>query len=236
MEKKKKIVKNTKIAKPKKEAKEKAPVFSTKLPVRNSLGKTVGEFSLDEKLFTGFVNMKLLYQMINMYLANLRQGNSSTKNRSEVRGGGKKPWKQKGTGRARVGSIRNPVWRGGGVAFGPKPRNYGYDVPKKMKKIALLSSLNLKLKDNCIVLYDEIKLEQPKTKYFAEVVKALKLERKPLFVIDTDENKLVLPSRNIPYLAMKNYKDINAYDVMKSDEIVLSSKTISLLQEEFKKI
>lgn len=238
MEKKKKITKKIKKVLPKKEktAKPKAEVFSSKIPMLNSSGKSVGIFELDEKLFNGFVNKELLYQAINMYQANLRQGNASTKNRSEVRGGGKKPWRQKGTGRARVGSIRNPIWKGGGVVFGPRPKEYGYDIPKKMKKIALLSSLNAKLRNNEIVLVDEIKLEKPKTKLFVNIMKALKITNKPLFIIDSSEDNLRISSGNIPNLKMKNFKDINAYDVLKSNEIVLSKKVITLLQEDLRKI
>lgn len=160
----------------KKEKKVKEAKKITSVTIFNLKGKEVEKFELDRELFAGEVNKGVLYQFIRMYNANQRGGNASTKTRGDVSGGGKKPWRQKGTGRARAGSNRSPLWRGGGKVFGPHPRDFHYDIPKKIKKVALLASLNSKLIDEKLIGIDAITLAEPKTKQFQAIVDALKLE------------------------------------------------------------
>ena len=148
---------------------------STTIPLLNQKGDKLSDLPLDEKVFDGEVNKVLLHQVIRMYQANLRQGTHATKTRGEVSGGGKKPWRQKGTGRARAGSIRSPLWRHGGTVFGPQPRDYSYTLPQRMKKSALRSSLNPKVMDGAVVLVDKLGAEKPKTKEFAALLEALKI-------------------------------------------------------------
>ena len=154
------------------------------IEIYNIKGKSVGKIELDKDIFNGKVNEPILHQVIRMYEANQRQGTASTKTRSEVSGGGRKPWKQKGTGRARAGTIRSPLWRGGGIVFGPHPRDYSYQVPKSVKRLALISSLNAKLNDKNMIVIDEIKLDKAKTKEIAAALRNLKAEKKPLLVLE----------------------------------------------------
>lgn len=190
-------------------------------------GKKIDKFKLNPDVFNARIHGPLLHQVLVMYSANQRQAISSTKTRAEVRGGGKKPWRQKGTGRARAGSIRSPLWRGGGVTFGPKPRDYGYSLPQKMKKIALMSSLSVKTKDNEImVLEKDPELTQPKTKEMAKVLLALKTHnKKVLFVCSKRDKNLMLSCRNIKNLCLKLYDDFNSYDVLSNSKVLFSRDT-----------
>lgn len=204
------------------------------IPVFNSKGKEVGKFDLDKELFTGEVNKGVLYQFVRMYNANQRRGTASTKTRGDVSGGGKKPWRQKGTGRARAGSSRSPLWRGGGKVFGPHPRDFHYDIPKKIKKLALLASLNSKALDEKWIGIDAIELAGPKTKHFQAIVDALKLEGKSLFILDTVDEKTKRASRNIQGVTLRNYKDFNPVDVIKCRTVVMSRVALEKIPERFK--
>jgi large subunit ribosomal protein L4 len=199
------------------------------IEIYNIKGKSVGKIELDKEIFNGEVNEPVLYQVIKMYEANQRQGTASTKTRSDVRGGGKKPWKQKGTGRARAGTIRSPLWRGGGIVFGPHPRDYSYQVPKSVKRLALISSLNAKLNDKNLIVIDEIKLEKPKTKEFAAVLRNIKAEKKPLLVLEEKNEVVVRASRNMANLLLRDYKSLNAYEVLKQQKLVLTQKALAAL-------
>jgi large subunit ribosomal protein L4 len=204
------------------------------VPIFNSKGKEVGKFELDKELFTGEVNKGALYQFVRMYNANQRRGTASTKTRGDVSGGGKKPFRQKGTGRARAGSTRSPLWRGGGKVFGPHPRDFHYDIPKKVKKVALLASLNSKVVDEKLIGIDAIELAEPKTKQFQAIVNALKLEGRSLFVLDAIDEKVKRASRNIADVTLKNYKDFNPVDVIHCNTLVMSKVALEKIPERLK--
>lgn len=212
----------------------KAEIKIGSIPVYNSKGKEVAKFELDKELFTGEVNKGALYQFLRMYNANQRRGTASTKTRGDVSGGGKKPWRQKGTGRARAGSSRSPLWRGGGKIFGPHPRDFHYDIPKKIKKLALLSSLNSKILDEKLVGIDSLDLAEAKTKQFQAIVDALKLKGKSLFVLDTVDDKIKRASRNIQQVSLKNYKDFNTMDVLSCETVVMSKSALEKIPERLK--
>ncbi len=196
------------------------------VPIYNIKGQSIGKMSLDKDIFNGEVNEAILYQAIKMYEANLRQGTASTKTRSDVSGGGKKPWKQKGTGRARAGTIRSPLWRGGGIIFGPHPRDYSYSIPKKIKRLALISSLNDKLNNNELIVLEDIKISKPKTKEFVSILRNLKADDKPLLVLDDKDETIIRASRNIPRLLLRDYKTLNAYEVLKQHKLILTQKAL----------
>jgi large subunit ribosomal protein L4 len=192
-------------------------------------GKVAGKISLDQSYFNGKINKPLLQQAVLMYLANRRCGCASTKTRDEVRGGGRKPWRQKGTGRARTGSIRNPIWRGGGVVFGPHPRKYGYSPPKNIKSLALQHSLNSKIKDNELVVVDKISLASPKAKEFILFLTAIKAKDRPLVVIEKHSPDILRGSRNIPGVTVKPFNNINAHDVLRHKKVVFSKQALENL-------
>lgn len=204
------------------------------ITVYNMKGKQVETVTLDKGLFDGAINKEVLYQAVVMYNANKRQGTASTKSRGEVSGGGKKPFRQKGTGRARAGSTRSPLWRHGGTIFGPLPRDYHYDIPKKVKRLAFLSSINSKLIENKIIGIDALKLDSSKTKIFIELLKALKLKNKTLIVLDTIDKNIKLSSRNIPTVVLRNHRDFNTMDVLNSDIVLMSKISLEKLSERFK--
>lgn len=199
------------------------------IEVYNIKGQPVGKIELDKGIFNGEVNEPILHQVVRMYEANQRQGTASTKTRSDVSGGGKKPWKQKGTGRARAGTIRSPLWRGGGIVFGPHPRDYSYSVPKSVKRLALISSLNVKLNDKSLVVMDDIKLGTAKTKEFVAVLRSIKADKKPLVVLDGKDETVIRACRNIPNLLLRDYKALNAYEVLKQQKLVLTQKALAAL-------
>jgi len=199
-------------------------------------GREKGKISLDPKIFDGEVNTHLLYQIKIMYEANQRKGTASTKTRGEVRGGGKKPWRQKGTGRARAGSIRSPLWRGGGKVFGPKPRDYSYRLPKKMIKRAIKDCLNMHWKEASLKLIDEdIKLEKPKTKFFAQILEKLGLSGKILFLLKEIKPEIRLATRNISGLVVKEVKEVNPFDFLYNEKVILTPSALEELMEGIKK-
>lgn len=202
--------------------------------VFNSSGKEVGSVQLDKKIFDGTVNKAVLYQAILMYNANRRQGNASTKTRGDVSGGGKKPWRQKGTGRARAGSSRSPLWRGGGVIFGPHTRDFHYNLPQKIKRVALISSINSKLNEGKVMGIEEIEIKEPKTKKFKAMLDALKLKGKSLFVLEMIDENIKRSSRNLQEVVVKNYKDFSTMDVLGCDTVVMSKESLKKLPERVK--
>jgi len=200
-------------------------------------GKKVDKFKLDPYVFNSEIRMSLLHQALVTYNANQRQGTVSTKTRGEVSGGGKKPWRQKGTGRARVGSIRSPLWRGGGIVFGPKPRDFSANLPKKMKRLAMISGLSAKAKDNeLMVLEKDIELSKPKTKDIAKVLFALKIYNKKILLVYSQRDKnLIFSCRNIKNLTLKLYDNFDIYDVLVNSKILFSRETHDNIVKRFKK-
>lgn len=201
------------------------------IEMHNQQGKVIGKEPLDKAIFDGYINQDLMHQAIQTYLANKRQGTVATKTRGLVSGGGKKPWRQKGTGRARFGSIRTPIWRHGGTVFGPQPRDYSRKFPKRMNVQALKSALNAKLKDAQIVFIDDVQLKQAKTKDFSLVLKNLKIsEEKALILKKNVDNILLLSSRNIPTVAMQKASSVNTYSLMNCKKLVLTKDALEVLK------
>jgi large subunit ribosomal protein L4 len=166
-----------------------------------------------------------------MQRASLRQGTHKVKNRSEVAGGGRKPWRQKGTGRARQGSIRSPQWRGGGVVFGPTPRSYSYKLPKKVRRLAIKSALSSKVVDNSIVVLEDLALNAPKTKEMAAVLKGLSVERKALIVTADNNENVALSSRNIPNVTVVTANGVNVLDVLNHDKLIMTKAAVQKVEE-----
>ncbi len=193
-----------------------------KIDVLSTEGKVVETIELADSVFGITPNMQALYDAIVMQRASLRQGTHKVKNRSEVRGGGRKPWRQKGTGRARQGTIRAPQWKGGGVVFGPTPRSYSYKINKKVRKLALLSALADKYQNGDIVIVDNIALEAPKTKEMANVLTALNVTRKPLLVTAEYDENVFLSGRNIEGFVNLDVKGLNVLDIVNAHALVLT--------------
>ena len=198
--------------------------------VYNMEGKEVGSIELNDAVFGVEVNEHLVHMAVVSQLANKRQGTQSAKTRSEVSGGGKKPWRQKGTGHARQGSTRAPQWTGGGVVFAPVPRDYSFKMNRKEKRAALFSALSSKVADNKIVVVDEFKLDEIKTKKFVEVMNNLKVN-KALVVVEEDNKNVVLSGRNIPTVKVEANNEINTYDVVKYDTLVVTKAAVEKIQE-----
>lgn len=200
-----------------------------KLTVHDVKGHETGSVQLPDEIFSGKVNESLLHQAVLMYLANKRQGTLNTKTRGEVSGGGRKPWRQKGTGRARAGSSRSPLWHKGGVVFGPHPRNFSYSLPQKTRLAALRASLNAKFQAKELVCVEDIILSKAKTKQVASIIKAFKLRGKVLALFDGADSTVTLASRNIPFLSLTRASDINAYDVLKNKTVLVTKSAIENL-------
>jgi len=207
------------------------------IAVIDKKGTKVDTLKLDDKVFSGKVNKPLLQQAITMYLANQRKGSASTKTMGEARGGGRKPWRQKGTGRARAGSRRSPLWRGGGITHGPKPKDWHYQLPKKMKRLALVSSLNAKINDETVVVIDNIKLDSHKTKELFDILKKLKLNTKKIVIMsqDSDDN-LKRAAHNIEKVELVRFNDINAYQVIVNDGLLAERSALEKLEKELAKV
>ena len=198
--------------------------------VYNIEGKEVGSIELNDAVFGVEVNEHLVHMAVVNQLANNRQGTQSAKTRSEVSGGGRKPWRQKGTGHARQGSTRAPQWTGGGIVFAPKPRGYSFKMNKKEKRIALLSALSSKVAESKIVVLDEFKLDEIKTKKFVEVMNNLKVEN-ALVVLEGENKNVVLSGRNIPSVKVTATNEINTYDVLKYTTLVVTKAAVEKLEE-----
>lgn len=202
-----------------------------KVALYNMEGKQIGDIELNEAIFGAKINEALMHQVVVNQLANRRQGTAATKTRSFVRGGGRKPWRQKGTGRARVGSIRSPLWVGGGVTFGPAPRNYSYRIPKKARRQALKSALSAKVRDGKLIVLDQLTIEQPKTKLMVNLLKALNAEKKPLIVIGDWDTNIELATRNIPKALLLKSSGLNVYDVLNHDQVIFTKDALTKLEE-----
>lgn len=198
--------------------------------VYNIEGKEVGSVELNDAIFGVEINEHLVHMAVVNQLANNRQGTQSAKTRSEVSGGGRKPWRQKGTGHARQGSIRAPQWKGGGVVFAPKPRDYSFKMNKKEKRLALFSSLTSKVNDKKLIVLDNFNLDEAKTKKFVKVMDNLKVT-KALVVLEGDNKNVVLSGRNIPTVKVLPINGINTYDIMKYETLVCTKAAIEKLQE-----
>ena len=198
--------------------------------VYNIEGKEVGSIDLNDAVFGVEVNEHLVHMAVVNQLANNRQGTQSAKTRSEVSGGGRKPWRQKGTGHARQGSTRSPQWTGGGVVFAPKPRDYSFKMNKKEKRAALCSALSSKVAESQIIVLDEFKLDEIKTKKFVEVMNNLKAS-KALVVLEGENKNVVLSGRNIPTVKVTATNEINTYDVLKYETLVVTKAAVEKLEE-----
>ena len=194
-------------------------------------GNNIGDVELCDAVFGQKVNTSVLHQVVVNYLANQRQGTQSTKTRSEVRGGGIKPWRQKGTGRARQGSIRATQWIKGGIALGPKPRDYRFSVNKKIKAVALKSALSAKVLDNEIIVVDDIAFDAIKTKQVVEMLSALKVDSKALIVTNDKNDNLVKSAKNIEGVATTFMGSLNVYDILKYDVMVITKDAVSKIEE-----
>lgn len=200
-------------------------------------GKEVGQTRLPSEIFGVKINPDTVHRVVVAQTANKRQVTAHTKDRSEVRGGGKKPWRQKGTGRARHGSIRSPLWRGGGVTFGPrKERNFKQKINKKMRRKALFMVLSAKAKENFLVILNEIKLEKPKTKLMAEIIKKLPVKSSScLFVLPSMDQPLIRASRNIPKVKPIQAKDLNVLELLSYKYLLMPKESINVIKETFSK-
>lgn len=198
--------------------------------VFNKEGNKVADMELNESVFAAEINEYALHQVVVALLANKRQGTQSTKTRSEVRGGGIKPWRQKGTGRARQGSIRSPQWIKGGIVFAPKPRDYRVSVPKSMRKVAMKSALTSKVQDNQMIVLDSLNFEAPKTKNMVEMLKAL--EANKALIITAESNEVVYKSaRNIQGINIIPANNINVYDLLKYEKLIITKDAVSKIEE-----
>ncbi len=210
------------------------------LPVFNTDGKEIDNIKLDKAVFDGNINTPAIYQAVNGYRANQRSGLASTKTRGEVSGGGKKPWKQKGTGRARAGSSRSPLWRHGGVVFGPHKREYSYQIPKKIKILALKSTLNSKVKENNLIVLDALEISAGKTKEIVKIFSNLKINTKKaksnniLLLLNEISGALKLASRNIDYLNVDLAKQAHAYEIISSKKVIITKKGLAELTDKIK--
>ena len=200
------------------------------ISVYNMEGKEVGKMELNDAVFGVEVNEHLVHMAVVNHLANKRQGTQSAKTRAEVSGGGRKPWRQKGTGHARQGSIRAPQWKGGGVVFAPKPRDYSFKLNKKEKRAALLSALTSRVLENKFVVVDELKLDEVKTKKFAEVMNNLKVNKALVVLNDVDSN-VVLSARNIPTVKTAQTNEINVFDILKYDTMIVTKAAVATIEE-----
>jgi large subunit ribosomal protein L4 len=197
--------------------------------VYNMDGVTVSEIDLLDEIFNVPVKQHVLHDVVTMQLANRRAGTTATKGRSEVRGSGHKPYRQKGTGRARAGSRKSPLWRGGGIVFGPKPRSYAYKVPKKVRRQALKMALSSKLQEKALIVVDTLDLETVKTKRFVEVMGALKT-KEALIVTDRKLENLELASRNVPRVKVVRWEGLNVYDILRFKHLILLEPSVRQLE------
>ena len=198
--------------------------------VLNMDGSDVGKMKLNDAIFGVEINEHLVHQAVVAQLANNRQGTQKAKTRSEVRGGGRKPWRQKGTGHARQGSIRSPQWTGGGVVFAPTPRDYSKKMNKKEKRIALKSALTSRVEEGKFIVVDELKFEEPKTKEFAKVLENLEAD-KALVVINDNDTNVVKSAANIPTVKTASTNTINVYDILKYDTVIVTQDAVKTIEE-----
>ncbi|GAB1613276.1 MULTISPECIES: 50S ribosomal protein L4 [Mammaliicoccus] len=194
-------------------------------------GSKSGSIELNDSVFGIEPNQHVLFEAVNLQRASLRQGTHAVKNRSAVRGGGRKPWKQKGTGRARQGTIRAPQWRGGGIVFGPTPRSYSYKMPKKMRRLALRSALSAKANDNELAVLEAFNFDAPKTKELKNVMSNLELSKKVLFIVDALDNNVELSARNIPSVKVIDAQSLNVLDILDANKVVITKAAVDKVEE-----
>ncbi|MFS0689618.1 50S ribosomal protein L4 [Sporosarcina sp. 179-K 8C2 HS] len=202
-----------------------------KVSVLSQTGSSVGDIELNEAIFGIEPNEAVLFEALVQQRASLRQGNHKVKTRAEVAGGGRKPWRQKGTGRARQGSIRSPQWRGGGIVFGPTQRSYSYKLPKKVRRLALLSALSTKVRDEEIIVLDALTFDAPKTKEFTKVLADLSIDKKALFVTADLDEAVALSARNIPGISVVTANGINVLDLVAHDKLVITKDAVQKIEE-----
>ncbi len=199
--------------------------------VYNMSGAQVGTMDLNDEIFAVEVNEHVVHMSVVQYLANQRQGTKSSKTRAEVRGGGRKPWRQKGTGRARQGSIRSPQWTGGGVVFAPKPRDFSFKLNKKVKRLALKSALTSRVTENKFIVLDSLSFEQVKTQEMKKVLDNLKITGKALVVIDSEDKNVMLSARNLQGIRTASVNTINTYDILKFDTFIVTKSAVEKIEE-----
>ncbi|HBE9434868.1 TPA: 50S ribosomal protein L4 [Clostridioides difficile] len=202
-----------------------------KLNVLNVSGQNVGEIELSDSIFGVEVNGHVLYEVVKNQLANKRQGTQSAKTRAEVKGGGRKPWKQKGTGRARQGSTRSVQWVGGGVAFAPKPRSYKYTLPKKVRRLAMKSALSSKVQNSEVIVLDALNMDAPKTKEFAQILNNINAAKKALVVIADKNDNVIKSARNIEGVQTALVNTMNVYDILKYDSFIITTDAVKKVEE-----
>lgn len=202
-----------------------------KLNVLNVSGQNVGEIELSDSIFGVEINGHVLYEVVKNQLANKRQGTQSAKTRAEVRGGGRKPWKQKGTGRARQGSTRSVQWVGGGVAFAPKPRSYKYTLPKKVRRLAMKSALSSKVQNSEVIVLDALNMDAPKTKEFAQILNNINAAKKALVVIADKNDNVIKSARNIEGVQTALVNTMNVYDILKYDSFIITTDAVKKVEE-----
>jgi large subunit ribosomal protein L4 len=200
------------------------------IPVLNIQGSQVGEIALNEAIFGAKVNKALLHEAVTMQLASRRLGTSAVKNRAAVSGGGRKPWRQKGTGQARHGSRRSPIWKGGGVVFGPTPRSYAYSLPKKARRKALCAALSAKVESGELIVVDGLTMSEPKTKVMVDILSKIKAE-KPLIVTAGSDVNVSKSGRNIPGVAIMASEGVNVYDILAHNHLVLTKEAVGKVEE-----
>jgi large subunit ribosomal protein L4 len=201
------------------------------LDVIDRQGTAVEKVAVADSAFGAKVKPHLFHQVIRMQLANRRRGTASTKTRGEVSGGGRKPWRQKGTGRARHGSTRSPLWRGGGVALGPKPRDYAYELPKKVRRAALCSALSMKAQEGLLKVIDRIDIPAPKTKQMVGFLKDMGVEKSALILLPDDNPNVQLAARNLPHVKVLRVEGANIYDLLTHDYLICGKDALLKLQE-----
>jgi len=199
--------------------------------VRSLSNEVVGTAELDDRIFGAEVKEPLLHEVVVMQLAERRSGSASTKGRAEVRGSGAKPWRQKGTGRARVGTRKSPLWRGGGVVFGPKPRPFGYRVPKKVRRGALCCALSFKLREGQLLVVDKLEVPEPKTREVARLLRELELSGKVLFLVEEVGEALGRAARNVQQVKLLPVKGLNVYDLLAYDMVVSTPQALQRVEE-----
>ena len=203
----------------------------TKVTLFKQDGTTNGEIELNSEIFGIEPNENVVFDAVIMQRASLRQGTHAVKNRSAVSGGGRKPWRQKGTGRARQGSIRSPQWCGGGIVFGPTPRSYSYKLPRKVRRLAIKSVLSQKVLDQKLVVVEALQFDAPKTKEFAQVLANLKVDTKVLVVVESSNEFAQLAARNIPNVTVVDETQVTVLDVVNNDKLVLTQAALSKVEE-----
>jgi large subunit ribosomal protein L4 len=201
------------------------------LDVIDRQGTPIEKVTVADSAFGAEVKSHLFHQVVRMQLANRRRGTASTKTRGEVSGGGRKPWRQKGTGRARQGSTRSPLWRGGGVALGPRPRDYTYKLPKKVRRSALCSALSLKAQEGLLKVVDRLDITEPKTKQMVSFLKDLGVEKAALLLLVGDNSNVQLAARNLPRVKVLRVEGVNTYDLLAYDYLICAKETLMELQE-----